>query len=149
MFVVNPSWVYQQTVTDAFLAGLDTVPIAALMLTPTVRLYTNAHIPNPRADTPADFTQATFAGYAGSALVLDDPVNNGTSGRCRHAEANFVLGSPAAGGEVIQGCYITNAASTVLYGQAPFTNPVSLAITGDELSLDIVLPLAFRQDVEQ
>lgn len=147
MFVINPTLTYQLAVADGFLDGLDAVPIAALMVGPTVRLYTDAHLADPRNDLVGSFTQATFQGYTAQAITLDDPVNNGNGGRARHAEANFLLGSPAGSGEIINGCYITNVAGTVLYAQAEFAEPVALAIAGDEVSLDIVFPVAFEQQV--
>jgi hypothetical protein len=144
-FVVNPTVVLMEGVVDGILGALTVVPGAALILTPTVRLYDLPRLPNPVTDTPADYHEATFHGYAAAALTLGAPVNAGSSGRLVQADVNFILTAPAGGGATIYGAYLTNGAGDTLYAVMPFAEPAILAVAGDQLSLDAVIYELFDQ----
>lgn len=133
--------ILKTTLVDAILAALSAQPGAALLSVPTARLFTNDFVPD--ADSvPADFTEATFDGYAADALgTLLGPVTLTNGSRALHAEVDFIAGAAAAApGEVIHGVYVTNAAGTTLYGSSRFDDPVPIVVPGDFLSLDIVIP---------
>lgn len=145
-FLVQGSIVVKQALLDALLAALSARPAAALLDVPTAHLFVNDF--NPAAGTVvADFTEATFNGYAADPLgTLLGPVTLSDGKRAMHVEVDFTAGGAiVAPGEVAYGVYVTDTAGTVLYWSGRFANPVPFANPGDFLSLDLVFPEpAFR-----
>jgi len=138
----NP--VLARDLVDAMLSALDTVPGAALLVTPKVKLFTAG--PNPILPTtvPADFTEATFTGYAAAALTLPllGPVNIDANDRAVHHEVDFVAGAVVAPGETILGYWVDDdvAAPTKMYFGEIFENPIAISALGDYISLDVAVP---------
>lgn len=144
MFVVAQTLLYSQTLIDALLASLGTRPAAALLATPTVHLYTGAHTPNPVADTAASFTEATFTGYTAQALTLGSTVNTGSNGRGKQGDVDFLCTTSGIFA-AITGAWIDDGTGPAIYGQVAFDTPIPISNAGDQLSLDFVFPLLFRQ----
>lgn len=131
---------------DILEAIASAAPLNEILDGAELRLYTNAFLPN--ADmVPADFTDATFVGYALiTPLVWSVPGNTGT-GRLVHVEGNFVAGAIAPGGETVMGYVVTTAAKAAVLFAEQFADPVNIVSNGDFLSLDVVLELPFSWPV--
>jgi hypothetical protein len=126
---------------DAFSA----VPGAALLITPFVHLW-SAGPGNITPDTlPADFTEATYSGYAPIALPL--PLIGGvnadgtTLGWLK--SILFVAGAVVAPGETIAGYWIDEAAvgGTDLYMAERFVTPIPIVTVGDFIDVDVIMPV--------
>lgn len=135
----NP--IFGRPLVDALLGALSVVPGAALLATPHVHLFTAGPTPITSASLPADFTEATFVGYAAQALNLPlvGPINADDDHRGVHNEENFLGGAIVAPGETVLGYWIDNAAAagTIMYMAETFETPVQFANPGDFLSLDV------------
>lgn len=134
-----------RSLLDWFFVNVDQLAPAAGALNGCVlRLFTNAFAPNPDM-LPADFTEATFGGYASVAAPLGwiGPGNVGTAGELLHVEGNFLATDPIAPAETVNGYWIENAGGTVVMAAEAFATPVPFAVGGDFLSLDVVLELPF------
>jgi hypothetical protein len=140
----NP--VLGRPLVDHLLDALSARPAAALLITPTVHLFTNGPGNITPDSTPPDFTEATFAGYAQVALTLPllgsvtmDPNNLG-----QHNEVDYLAGAVIPPGETILGYWIDDggAGSVTLYEAELFETPIPIAAAGDYISLDVVFPSA-------
>lgn len=140
----NP--VLGSALVDALLSALDTVPAGALLVTPKVKLFTAGPTPILPTSVSADFTEATFTGYAPVALTLPllGPINADSNDRAAHNEADFLAGAVVAPGEVILGYWIDDsvAAPTTFYLGEIFETPVPITALGDYISLDVLFPSA-------
>jgi hypothetical protein len=129
---------------DAMLAALSARPASALLTTPTVHLFTAGPSTITPLNLPADFTEATFAGYAAATLTLPllGPINlpNG-DGFGVHNEVDFLGGAVVSPGETILGYWIDDGATAVLYYAELFAVPVPIVNPGDFISLDVVYGL--------
>jgi len=138
----NP--VYGRQVVDHLLDALSARPAAAELVTPFVHLFTAGPSPVLPTNLPADFTEATFVGYASIALPLPllgsvqaDPNDLG-----QHNEVDFLAGAVVAPGENILGYWVDEAAAPglVLYLAEIFETPIPIAALGDYISLDVLFP---------
>ena len=119
------------------------VDTGALLDDVLVRLFTNNIEPTP-ASVLADFTQATFTGYAASAAVSWDAVFTDLLGNAvvRGDTETFVAtGTPTP--ETIYGYYLTKSGGGgALVGSQRFTTPVNITLGGDGLTVvpEMVIP---------
>lgn len=138
----NP--VIGRALTDAMLSALDTNPAAALITTPKVKLFTAGPAPILPTSVPADFTEATFVGYAAVALTLPllGPIQIDPDTRSGHNEADFLAGAVVSPGETILGYWIDDdvAAPTKMYLGEIFETPIDITQAGDYISLDVNFP---------
>jgi hypothetical protein len=143
----NPT--LSRTLIAALLGTLQTDPAAPLLSTPKVKLFTAGPSPITPESVPADFTEATFAGYAEVALgTLLGPVNFSNGGGIGlHVEANFLGGAVVAPGEVILGYYVTDDADA-LYLAERFDTPIPIAVPGDFIALDVIFGIPFETTVD-
>ena len=131
MYVQTQELTLAQALVDALLAALSTRPAAALLTTPTVHLYTAVTSPISPTSAVADFTEATFPGYAAVVMgSLLGPVNlpNG-DGRGLHVECDYLAGAVVYPGETIIGYWIDDGATT-FYGGETFQTPVNIVKSG-------------------
>jgi len=145
MFVQSSSIVLGRPLVEALLSALDTVPLAALIVTPFIHLFTVGPTPITPLSLPADFTEATFVGYAAQAwnLPLLGPINVDSVTLGVHGEENFLAGAVVPPGEMIAGYWIDEAAAggVVLYMAELFAAPIPIAVAGDFISLDAIAAL--------
>jgi len=135
----NP--VVGRTLTDAILSALDTNPAAALIVTPWVHLFTAGPAPVLPTSVSADFTEATFVGYAPVALPMPllGPIQIDPNDRSGHHEVDFLAGAVVAPGETIIGYYVDDddLTPTKLYLGEIFETPIEITSPGDYVSLDV------------
>jgi hypothetical protein len=131
------------------LAALMTRPAGALLSTPTVHLYTSATSPPSPTSTVADFTEATFAGYAASVIAaLVGPVNlPNAAGQGVLQTVNFVGGAIVSPGQTVIGYWIDDGATAYYLGEA-FPNPVLFVNPGDFLDLAVIFPVITPAQVQ-
>jgi len=147
-FVTSHNILISRPIAAALLAALSARPAAALLITPFVHLFIAG--PNPIVPTtlPADFTEATFVGYAPIALPLPllGPVNLGLTDLGVHEEVDYLAGAVVPPGEDILGYYIDEAAvgGLTLYMAETFDVPIPISIAGDFISLDSIPAIAMR-----
>lgn len=115
-----------------------------------VHLFTAFSIAPNKNSVAADFTEATFDGYAPiDIFAAVGAYVNLTSGAgiARHGEADFVAGSGVTPpGETIVGYYVLDESSPgnmliseLLQTPVPITQPL------DTLSLDVIFPFTWQQ----
>lgn len=138
-FVTSQRPIESVGLAQAILAALSTRPSAALLTTPTVHLFTALASPISPNTTVANFTEATFSGYAAVTQgTLLGPINlPGFDGYGVHAEADFLATAVVAPGQNILGYWVDNGASTFYYGET-FPNPIPISNPGDYISLDVI-----------
>lgn len=138
----NP--VLGRPLVDALLDALSVVPGAALLVTPKVHLFTAGPTPILPTSLPADFTQATFAGYAAAALALPllGSIQIDPNDLAQHNEVDFLAGAVVAPGETILGYWVDEAVAggLVLYMAEIFETPIPITQVGDYISLDVAFP---------
>lgn len=143
MFRRSQQPVIKTTLADGLLGALEVAPLTPLLVTPQCHLFVNDFSPNSLS-VVADFTEATFAGYAASALgASNGPVQLDANNRAVYWEADFLAGAIVPPGESAYGYYVTNLAGTVLYWAerfSPADGPAVFAASGDFLSIDLVFP---------
>lgn len=144
---VSPAW--RSLFLDDFLAALSTRPAGALLTTPMVKLLKS--VVTIRDDTAiADLAaaEANFSGYVAQALpTLAGPINPIPQCRGLLASVDFILASASPlVTNVIYGYYIDHGAGADWVMAELFANPVNLAVVGDAVALQLILPL---QSVEQ
>jgi len=103
----------------------------ALLNNATLRLYSNNHVP-ANADTVADYTEATFPGYAGIALSAWSAAALNASNK---AETVLPIQVFTAGVIVtpqdIYGIYVTyDVDGSLLYAELDSSGPITIASTG-------------------
>lgn len=133
----------RQTLADNLLGALSARPAAALLVTPTVHLFTAGPAPVTPFNVPGDFTEATFAGYTAVVLTLPllGPVNLPSGdGVGAHQEADFLAGAIVLPGETILGYWIDDGATAMYYSEI-FATPVPFVFPGDFLSLDVIFAI--------
>jgi hypothetical protein len=103
-----------------------------------VHLYANPLVPTPTTDL-ADFTTATFTGYATSgAIVWGTPFVNGDGlPTVAGGLVTFASTSPFTVGNTIYGYYVTNGAGSVLLFSEQFDTPIVISAA---LQAVMVLP---------
>jgi len=140
----NP--VMGRPLVEALLDSLSVVPGAAHLVTPKVKLFTAGPSPITPDSLPADFTEATFVGYAPAALTLPliGSINIDANDLGQHNEVDFLAGAVVAPGETILGYWVDDsvAAPTKMYMGEIFETPIPIAALGDYISLDVVFPSA-------
>jgi len=150
-FVQSENIVIARPIAAALLDALSARPAAALLVTPFVHLFTAGPSPITPDSLPADFTEATFAGYAAVAwtLPLLGPINVSSVNLGVHNAQNFLGGAVVPPGENILGYWVDEAAAggTDLYLAETFVSPIPIAFPGDFISLDIIAALAMLLDV--
>lgn len=141
----NP--VYGRELVAELLDALSARPAAALLVTPQVKLFTLGPAQITPDSVPADFTEATFAGYAPVALTLPllGPINIDPADYSVHNEADFLAGAVVPPGETILGYWIDDdaAAPTRMYQGEIFETPIAIAQAGDYISLDVNFAMRF------
>lgn len=116
-----PGVIADQGVQDS----LDELLASPPWSTAKLRLYQLG--PTPPTDTAvlADFTEATFTGYAAVSLAWGSSSLAGHIATSQATQANFTI---TAGTQTIKGWYITNAAGTrLLASQMDPSQPINLA----------------------
>lgn len=137
--------IISRTLATALLGCLGARPAAALLVTPTLHLFT-AMTGLPTIDTVAGaFTEATFNGYAsqtpigfGAPSVLlpsGQGLGNTSPGWFFAAGSGLVIP-----GETVLGYWIDDGAAA-MYLIEVFDSPVPFAAFGDFLVLDLTFPL--------
>jgi hypothetical protein len=133
----------QVNVLEALLACLMTRPAAALLTTPTVHLFTAAPSPITPQSTIAEFTEATFTGYAAVVLTaLLGPVNS-PSGTCEAVfnNASFIAGALTSSQNIL-GYWVDDGATHWYMGEY-FQGPIPIVNPGDFIDLAVMIGLAF------
>lgn len=142
-FVQSQNQVLSNALVNAILGGFSVVPGAAFLVTPKVHLFTSGPSPITPGAAVADFTEATFAGYAEQTLTLPliGPINlpNG-DGRGVHNEVDFLGGAVVSPGELILGYWIDDGAAAFYYGEF-FPVGIPIALPGDFISIDVIFAL--------
>jgi hypothetical protein len=135
---VNYSWA--RVILQNMLKALSAIPVAALFVTPKVRLFSGVTVPG-QANAVADFTTAVYTGYADVALTLSAPVNQGLNSQA--ATGNVLFTSPGSGAFVADTAtgYILFDGAVAYYGGERFASPVPFAAFGDYLDLEVILAL--------
>jgi hypothetical protein len=140
--VVSKNLVTSRPIAAALLDALSARPAAALLVTPFVHLYTAGPAPVGPLNVPGDFTEATFVGYAATALPLPllGPINGANNVLGKHEEVNFLAGAVVAPGETILGYWVDEAAAggASLYFAEAFDTPIPIVNAGDFISLDVI-----------
>jgi hypothetical protein len=141
MFYETATMTVGNPLAQAMLAALSTVPGAKLLTTPTVHLYTAGPVPVVPTTLPAAFTEATFIGYAATALpTLIGPINLPSGeGQGMTADVTFLCTTSGTGQNIL-GYWIDNTSTDMYYGES-FPTPIPIALAGDFLTLNIVLPI--------
>src|SRR3954467_2606859 len=139
---VNP-WI-SRFFLNALIGTIKTRPAAALMVTPILHLFTSVSPAISLDSVPADFTEATFGGYAnvpgvsfippGVTLPSGQGLGTWSTGYIFIADTTLV-----PPGETVLGYYLDDGVTT-LYMAEMFDTPVPFAANGDFLSLDLYFP---------
>jgi len=147
-FITSHNIVFGRPLAALLVARLSVGGAAALLVTPFVHLFTAGPSPITPLTLPADFTEATFVGYAPIALPLPllGPVNLAFDDLGAHEEVDFLAGAVVPPGENILGYWIDEAAvgGLVMYLGETFEDPVPIALAGDFISLDATFAIAMR-----
>jgi hypothetical protein len=134
----------------ALLAALSARPGAALLVTPTVHLFTAGPAPISPLNLPADFTEATFVGYAAQVItlpltgVVNLPQGDGLGVL---ATVNFLAGAVVSPGENILGYWVDDGATAVLYYAEIFSAPIPIVNVGDFIQIDVMWGLLNPESV--
>lgn len=131
--------------SEALADALSARPAAALLVTPFVHLWVAGPATPDQNSLPADFTEATFGGYAATALALPllGPGNLDQNIIGGIMDVTFLADGTAPLPESILGYWVDNAAagSTVMYQLETFESPVNFTTAGDFLTLQIRIPV--------
>lgn len=131
---------YKRDLVRALLGALSTVPVAALLATPKIILFTDGPSITPDFD-PAGYTQPTFHGYTAEAVTLSPPVNLGGTDLGCVATVNFVATSGGTVNDTCNGYILVDTTMAIGYLIERFANPISFGAVGDFLQLDLIVPL--------
>jgi hypothetical protein len=125
-----------QTCDEWNKALLGITALQTVLTAGRIRLFDVAHAPL-HTSVPADFHEATFAGYAAVVpAVSAGPISDGGTGfQLLLARATFTL--IGAGPVTLYGYEITDSANLKLYMAEQFAAPITLDITHPTLLLDI------------
>lgn len=143
MYYQSKSLIYARTFMDSWLAAFKTVPAAALIIAPTVRLLQGL-LPAITPDTTlADLesSEANFSGYGADTFTLTVPVQSSTNVEAAIGSATFLAtaASPFVGNS-ISGYFITDGTNLVAAEAFPGGTNIQIAAAGQFLALDLVLP---------
>jgi hypothetical protein len=139
MYKRTIQWTWSKALTDAMLAALSAVPGAALLTTPKLILFTN-NGPVLPTSAVADFTVPTFTGYAAATITLAGPVAIGGNDRALVATLRFIATADTSPAQTIYGVLMTNG-STTFYGGELFDTPLNIALNGQFIDYDLIVPL--------
>ncbi len=145
MFWTTKVFSWARTLIAAMLSALSARPGAALLATPTIRLFTGNGMPGPD-NVIGDFPAATFTGYTEQTITPSSPVQLTPAGMAVLGNALFTSGSPfTTPGEPVTG-YVLYDGATAIYGAERFDTPVSFSAAGQFIDLSVALPLPLEQD---
>jgi len=143
----NPVW--NRKVISEMLAALSTVPLAALLTAPKVRLLGSAI--SIDQDTPMSAltsAEATYTGYVAVALpALVGPVNSVPGMEALFGSVSFVAPSPLTVTGILYGYFVDGVAGATWAIAESFPSPFPFALPGDFLDLDLLLGLYFQNRV--
>lgn len=141
-FVQTRHLTISRALSAAMVGALSARPAAALLVTPTVKLFTALTGVISPVSTVSQFVEATFVGYAAAVLPALSAVINLPSGTGvgAHAEVDFLGGAVVFPGETIMGYWIDDGAGGFIAAEL-FDNVVTIVNLGDFLSLDVVFGL--------
>jgi hypothetical protein len=142
MYFVTENLVLSVPLADAMLAALSTVPTAALLATPSIELFTNNTPPTPRSAW-ADFTKASFAGYAKAPVTISGVGNLMNDDQGALAHVLFKATAAISGPELCYG-YILSDGLGIFYAGELFPTALQFATAGDYLDIDLVIPISVR-----
>ena len=127
-----------ESLVAQLLACLNTRPSAGLLVNPKVHLWTAISGQLTPQSTVAQFTEASFPGYAAvnQPALLGPILLVGGEGYGMHVEADFLCSTTSPPGQVILGYWVDGG--FVLYAVERFAQPVTVANLGDFISLDII-----------
>lgn len=148
MFRITQFWTWARTLVNAVLACLGTRPAAALLSTPTIVLYSAGPAPTPDSAV-ADFTTVTASAVTATAVTLTGAVNLSGDVQAMIGHVDFLsttTGTYTA--DTAEGYIMTNG-TTTYYGGEQFAAPVNFGANGDNLSLDVIIPLPTAQTTNQ
>lgn len=134
---------FSSTFLQILNGALATAPVNPLIDTPSIQLYTDGPSPITQTMVAADFTEATFPGYAAVAAILPvaPPVNIPSGlGIGRLISGLFVCTGTAS--ENIQGYYVVDTGNNVILAEA-FPAPVPIANYGDYINLTVLFSFLF------
>jgi hypothetical protein len=141
VFYVTQVWCWARAINAALLTALSARPAAALLTTPTVHLFTAGPSPVHPSSVVADFTEATFTGYAAVVLGAWSGVVNlpNADGQGIHQDATFTAGAIVGPGQMILGYWMDDGAGNFQGGET-FPAPFPINVLGDFLSVDVFIP---------
>jgi hypothetical protein len=120
------------------LAGL----VASMLTTPKVHLYTALANPIGPFSVLADFTEATFGGYAAKTALFGAPYINGAGQAVTDSPLLQWQPTNSTTPNTILGFYVTDSAGAQLLWCGPLPTPVSLASPSDALPLVLQFALS-------
>jgi hypothetical protein len=122
------------------LSALTARPAAALISSWTLHLATVVPSPLTPQNVPGDFTEATFTGYAASAVTFASGQVNLPSGQGVGLLQNAVFACSASGTpNNINGYFIKDGAGNFILGEA-FAAPIPIVNPGDFVDLTVIFP---------
>lgn len=117
-----------------------------------VKLFTAGPSPITQYSSIADFTEATFGGYAALTPALGDFAYNvnfpNANGMMNIYSGFFIAAGITPPGETVLGYYVEDFAGTGLVMAELFNEPVDFANDGDFLELMIALPVALVGNIQ-
>ncbi len=143
-FVVASAPVMNRALVRQLMTALTARPAAALLATPTVRLFTAGPSPITPDVAAVDFTEATFSGYAAFNLAFSVGVINLPSGDGLgiQGDADYFCNAAFPGGETILGYWVEDGSGTI-YQAEYFPAPVVILNSGDFVSIDNIFGINF------
>jgi hypothetical protein len=123
---------------SVFIPVAESIALAALQQTAWAgakgHLYTAAANPPSNNSVLADFTEATFTGYAAQTVTAWGGPYADVGQQGVITSGTLLFPGPTSGtGQTALGIFITNGAGTTLLGVAVFSSPVPLNIPTDFL----------------
>lgn len=100
-----------------------------------VHLYKNNYTPTP-TDTPANYTECDFAGYAAQSPVFGAPFINGSNiGEMDMTPLVWTMGVPGTTNPTVYGYYITDGAGDLVAAELFTTGPFDMSVAGATITL--------------
>lgn len=144
MFWVTQVFTWGYTLLSSLVGCLTARPAAAILSTPTVHLCVNSPNITP-GSLPADFTEATFTGYAAVAISTWSAVLNLMLNVIGIAGSALFVQTGTAITQTVTGYYVTDGTGAVFYGAELFPTPVPMSSIGSFVDLTVVLPFSESQ----
>jgi len=147
--------VFSRIFIDRLIDTMGNAPTDPLIDDGVLRLYTAVTEPISPQSEVADFTEATFSGYAEVAVdtsLAPNPVNYPTeAGRGFDVQGNFIADNAITPpGETILGYYVVEkTGGEVIVCAEEFAEPVPIVNFGDFLDLSVILGAMFTQNVQE